>query len=98
MDAHGLLAMPCDQRRIIVVTTDTPAVPSINRRAVRPLSEPLVSVAIAMAGGVLQALINESKQMRRQTRGCSQYRRQMRLSCIFLSDTPGRTSCTLVTR
>jgi hypothetical protein len=62
VDAHGLLAMPYDQRRIIVVTNKLPAAPSVNSRTIRLIAESSL-LAFGLTGAAVRALIKARNQM-----------------------------------
>jgi hypothetical protein len=62
MDAHGLLAMPYDQRRIIVVTNKVPSAPRTNWRAIRSAAE-FALPAFGLAAVAVEALVKARNQM-----------------------------------
>jgi hypothetical protein len=62
VDANGLLAMPYDQRRIIVVTNKLPPAPSSNSRVFRYIAG-VSLVTLGLAGAAVQALIMAREQM-----------------------------------
>jgi hypothetical protein len=62
VDAHGLLAMPYDQRRIIVVTNKVPAVPGVGQRAIRLVADHPYLV-LGLTGVALQAFIKARNHM-----------------------------------